>query len=78
MSKDCGKVHKLSNELNKHVLKHSGMVWECGVGDCEYTTDDRRNLCAHKRSIWLSVNLNVNHVQSFKVLYAVKMSQDEA
>ena len=49
MSKNCGKMYKSANELNKHVLKHSGMVWDCDAKDCEYSTDDRRNLCAHKR-----------------------------
>ena len=29
MSKNCKKVYKSANELNKHVLKHSGMVWDC-------------------------------------------------
>ena len=27
MSTNCNKSYKSSNELNKHVLKHSGMVW---------------------------------------------------
>ena len=49
MSKNCDKVYKSANELNKHVLKHSGMVWDCGEKDCDYSTDDRRNLRAHKR-----------------------------
>ena len=49
MSKNCDKVYKSSNELNKHVLKHSGMVWDCSVKDCDYSTDDHRNLHAHKR-----------------------------
>ena len=49
MSKNCGKVYKSVNELNKQVLKHSGMVWDCNVENCDYSTDDRRNLCAHKR-----------------------------
>ena len=29
MSKNCKKVYKSANELNKHVLKHSGMDWDC-------------------------------------------------
>ena len=49
MSKNCGKMYKSSNELNKHVLKHSGMVWDCNAKNCEYSTDDRRNLHAHKK-----------------------------
>ena len=49
MSKNCDKVYKSANELNKHVLKHIRMVWDCGEKNCDYSTDDRRNLCAHKR-----------------------------
>ena len=49
MSKNCGKAYKSANDLNKHVLKHSGMVWDCDVGNCDYSTDDQRNLRAHKR-----------------------------
>ena len=49
MAKNCGKLYKSSNELDKHVLKHRGMVWDCDVGDCEYMTDDRQNLRAHKK-----------------------------
>ena len=49
MSKNCNKVYKSANELNKHVLKYSGMVSECGEKDCDYSTDDCRNLHAHKR-----------------------------
>ena len=43
MSHNCNKVYKSANKLNKHVLKHSGMVWDCEEKDCEYSTDDRRN-----------------------------------
>ena len=49
MSKNCKKVYKSAKELNKHVLKHSGMVWDCDEKDCDYSMDDRRNLHAHKR-----------------------------
>ena len=49
MLKNCGKTYKSENELNKHVLKHSGMVWDCDAKNCTYSTDDRRNLQAHKR-----------------------------
>ena len=49
MSKNCKKVYKSANELNKHVLKHSGMVWDCDKKDCGYSMDDSRNLHAHKR-----------------------------
>ena len=49
MSKNCDKVYKSVNELNKHVLKHSGMVCDCGEKNCDYSTDDHRNLRAHKR-----------------------------
>ena len=49
MSKNCDKVYKSAKELNKHVLKHSGMVWDCGEKNCNYSTDDCRNLRAHKR-----------------------------
>ena len=49
MSKNCGKMYKSSNELKKHVLKHSGMIWDCDAKNCEYSTDDRRNLRAHKK-----------------------------
>ena len=49
MSKNCDKVYKSVNELNKHVLKDSGMVWDCGEKNCDYSIDDHRNLCAHKR-----------------------------
>ena len=40
MSKNCGKAYKSANYLNKHALKHSGMVWDCDVGNCDYSTDD--------------------------------------
>ena len=49
MSKNCGRSNKSENELNKHILKHSGMMWDCGKTGCTYSTDDRRNLRAHKR-----------------------------
>ena len=49
MSKNCGKTYKCENEVNKHIKKHSGMVWDCDAKDCTYSTDDRRNLRAHKR-----------------------------
>ena len=49
MSKNCGRSYKLENKLNKHVLKHSGMMWDCDETGCTYSTDDRRNLRAHKR-----------------------------
>ena len=49
MSKNCKKVYKSANELNKHVLKHSGMVWDCDGKDCGYSMDDHRNLRAHKK-----------------------------
>ena len=49
MSKNCNKVYKSANKLNKHILKHSGMVWDCGADNCDYSTDDRRNLHAHRR-----------------------------
>ena len=49
MSKNCKKVYKSANELQKYVLKHGGMVWDCDEKDCGYSTDDHRNLCAHKR-----------------------------
>ena len=49
MSKNCGKVYKSENELKKHVQKHSGMVWDCGENNCDYSTDDCRNLHVHKR-----------------------------
>ena len=47
VSKGCGKLFKSSNELNKHALKHLGVAWECST--CDYTTDDRRNLRAHRK-----------------------------
>ena len=25
------------------------MVWDCGEKNCDYSTDNHRNLCAHKR-----------------------------
>ena len=31
MHGNCGKTFKVENELNKHVKKHSGVVWSC---DC--------------------------------------------
>ena len=49
MSKNCGRSYKLENELNKHILKHSGMMWDCDETGCTYSTDDRRNVRAHKR-----------------------------
>ena len=49
MSKNCDKVYKSVNELKKHVLKHGAMVWDCGEKNCDYSTDDHRNLHAHKR-----------------------------
>ena len=49
MFTNCNKSYKSANELNKHVLKYSGMEWECNENGCEYYTDDRRNLRAHKR-----------------------------
>ena len=48
MSKNCGKMYKSLNELNKDVLKHSSMVWDCDAKNCEYSTNDIRNLRAHK------------------------------
>ena len=42
---NCGKTFKVENELNKHVKKHSGVVWSCDC--CTYTTDDFRNLQKH-------------------------------
>ena len=49
MLKNCGKSYKSENKLNKHIQKHSGMMWDCDAKDCTYFTDDRRNLRAHKR-----------------------------
>ena len=49
MAKDCGKSYKSSNELNKHAQKHLGVSWDCSV--CDYSTDDRRNLRAHRKNI---------------------------
>ena len=45
VAKNCGKSYKSSNELNKHAQKHLGVSWDCG--DCDYSTDDRRNLRGH-------------------------------
>ena len=45
VAKNCGKSYKSSNELNKHAQKHLGVSWECG--ECDYTTDDWRNLRGH-------------------------------
>ena len=45
MHGNCGKTFKVENELNKHVKKHSGVVWSCDC--CTYTTDDCRNLQKH-------------------------------
>ena len=45
MCGNCGKTFKVQNELNKHVKKHSGVVWSCDC--CTYTTDDYRNLQKH-------------------------------
>ena len=47
VSKGCRKSFKSSNELNKHTQKHLGVTWECDK--CDYSTDDRRNLCAHSK-----------------------------
>ena len=47
VAKNCGKSYKSSNELNKHTQKHLGVTWECG--ECDYTTDDRRNLRGHRK-----------------------------
>ena len=49
MSKNCNKVYKSANELNTQLIKHSGMTWDCGAENCDYTTDDHRNLRAHRR-----------------------------
>ena len=62
MSKKCGKMYKSANELNKHVLKHSGMVWDCDAKNCEYSMDDRRNLNAHKRKHQKSEVLSADRV----------------
>ena len=64
MSKNCGKMYKSSNELNKHVLKHSGVVWDCDAKNCEYLTDDRRNLCAHKKKHLLLEGSSANHTSN--------------
>ena len=45
IAKDCGKSYKSSNELNKHAQKHLGVSWD--YSECDYSTDDRRNLKAH-------------------------------
>ena len=47
VAKNCGKSYKSSNELNKHAQKHLGVSWECS--ECDYTTDDRRNLRGHRK-----------------------------
>ena len=47
MAKDCEKSYKSSNELNKHAQKHLSVTWDCSV--CDYSTDDRRNLRAHRK-----------------------------
>ena len=47
VAKNCGKSYKSSNELNKHAQKHLGVSWECS--ECDYTTDDRRNLRGHHK-----------------------------
>ena len=47
MAKNCRKSYKSSNELNKHVKKNSGVTWDCNL--CEYSTDDRHNLRAHRK-----------------------------
>ena len=45
MSKNCNEVYKSANELNKHILKHSGMVWDYGEKNCDYSTDVRSFKC---------------------------------
>ena len=63
----CNESFAFQSELNfhksihKHVLKHSGMVWDCDEKDCGYSTDDRRNLRAHKRKHQKLEVLNVYH-----------------
>ena len=47
VAKNCSKSYKSSNELNKHAQKHLGVSWDCG--DCDYSTDDRRNLQGHHK-----------------------------
>ena len=57
VSKGCGKSFKSSNELNRHTQKHLGVTWECKEWD--YLTDDRQNLHAHSKNIYLLVSTSV-------------------
>ena len=73
MSKNCGKSYKSENELNKHVLKHSGMMWDCNEIGCTYSTDDRRNLRAHKRKhVKVGSFICVPCVKNFKYFMQLK------
>ena len=77
MSKNCDKVYKSANELNKHVLKHSGMVWDCGEKDCYYSTEDHRNLHAHKRKHWKRWKLEVSSAyHAINILNTLCSSKD--
>ena len=62
-------MYKSANKLNKHVLKHSGMVWDCDAKNCEYSTDDRRKLHAHKRK-----HLEVRSFKANRVLNTLNIS----
>ena len=57
VAKNSGKSYKSSNELNKHAQKHLGVTWECN--ECDYSTDDQRNLRGHRKSTKRSALISV-------------------